>query len=683
MTSAPLGEFLDRTIRLLGKEPLEQLRDKRVVIAGCGGVGGAASIGLARLGVQQFTLADPGRFDPPDINRQWGASHATLGRNKAEVYQELVASINPAITTRTFTEGVTEANVADFVDGAALLIDSLDIAVPAKLRLEMYRLARERGIPSMIAPILGLGTIVAVSVPGGMPLEAFGAVLVDTVSSARLPARLYELFVPAHLEALGKALAENKAPSNAIASTIATSIVCTEALMILAGPSVPGWRPPYSLPQTIAVDLATMSFGLVSIGELLAPHATAATATATTTTRAQRDKMMMLVANNTNLLPHDAADVDLLTDSWSELPPPKAAPSLAKGLRPEEFLKQLYGYEYVVPVFRGRYAEALLAKALVQPNRAVLTNALFPTTRFHLESNGATTINVGVKSGDFLGDLDLGRTKAALDGGDVQAIYVELANNAVGGHPVSMANLRALHALARAAAIPVVLDGARAFANAVLIRAREPGCAGLSLNTIVRQMSACSDACATSLTKDFRASAGAFIGVRDAKLAERLVDFALLGYGDGLDAHARGALAETLTLWHDSLQGALGRAALVERLWSALEALGLPIISPAGGHAVFIDARRLLPHVPDDAYPAATLCAALFACGGVRASVNLGAPAWIRLAVPVGLFDDALIPKVVGAFRAVLAEKERWKGLRRTGGPGGMLGELAAQYALR
>jgi tryptophanase len=681
MPSAPLGEFLDRTIRLLGREPLERLRDKRVAIAGCGGVGGAASIGLARLGVEKFTLADPGRFDPPDINRQWGAFHSTLGRNKAEVYDELVKSINPAVTTRTFTEGVTSANVAAFVDGADLLLDSLDIAVPAALRLEMYRLARERGIPSMIAPILGLGTVVAVSVPGGMPLEAFGAVLVDTVSSASLPARLYEMFVPAHLEALGRALKENKAPSNAIASTIATSIVCTEALMILGGPSVPGWRPPYSLPQTIAVDLAKMSFGLVSIAQLLQPRAAASPAATSTSTRAQRERLLALVANNTNLLPPDAATVDLLTDSWSELPARPPAPTLATGLRPEEFLKELYGYEHVVPVFRGRYAEALLAKAIVQPKRAVLSNTLFPTTRFHLESNGASVVDIGVSAGDFLGDLDLARANSALAAGDVQAIYVELANNAIGGHPVSLANLRALHAAARAAGIPLILDATRAYENAVFVRAREPGLAGASLNTIVRALCAASDACASSLTKDFRAPSGAFIGVRDPKLAERLVDCALLGYGDGLDAHARGALAAALGLSHDGAEGASGRVALVERLWQALRALGVPVVGPPGGHAVFVDAAALLPEVAAAAHPAATLCAALFACGGVRASVHLGANAWIRLAVPIGLHDDAMIEIVRAAFAAVVADKARWKGLKRTGGPSGMIGEFAAQYA--
>jgi len=179
-------EFLERTQRLFGREALLTLRGRRIAVAGCGGVGGATSILLARLGVERFHLADPGAFDPPDLNRQWGASVATLGRNKAVVHDELVKSITTSATVRTFSEGLTEENLEAFLEGCDLLIDSLDLSVATALRKRLYEQAHARRMPAISAPILGLGTVVAVSMPDGLPLTAFGEALAGTLWSEKV-----------------------------------------------------------------------------------------------------------------------------------------------------------------------------------------------------------------------------------------------------------------------------------------------------------------------------------------------------------------------------------------------------------------------------------------------------------------------------------------------------------------
>ncbi|MBA4388702.1 MAG: hypothetical protein C0404_12025, partial [Verrucomicrobia bacterium] len=158
-------QFLNRTVRMIGREAVDTLRTRRVAIAGCGGVGGAACITLARMGVGRFTLADPGLFDEPDINRQWAANGGTLGKNKTAVHEEILHTINPDVEVRSFSDGVTEENIEAFLDGADLVVDCLDIAVPGHLRSGMSRRAWERGMYCISAPTLGFGGFVITASP--------------------------------------------------------------------------------------------------------------------------------------------------------------------------------------------------------------------------------------------------------------------------------------------------------------------------------------------------------------------------------------------------------------------------------------------------------------------------------------------------------------------------------------
>lgn len=702
--------YLNRTILLLGGNAVESLRSRTIGIAGCGGVGAASAMTLARMGVGGFVLADPGRFDEPDINRQWGATVDVLGRNKAEVYEEILRSINPSVRVSTLTErGIADDTVEAFVNDIDLLIDCLDIAVPNDLRMKMYRLARSKGIYGITAPVLGFGTVLVVGAPDGMPMEAvFGGYVESAAEKAKIPKGLWGLFVPEHLAASERHMIHHKVPSISISPVLASSLVCTEAALALLGATFAGWRPPICLPKVLVVEPLTQQYRIMDIGELgeepATPRAAAGQpAVPRASKRAagsaeDRRRLLSQVGFNTALLPHHSASVDLLTDSWSEIPWPEddsaAGPRAAKtGARPETLLQGLFGYRYVTPVFRGRFAEALLTKAAIRPGWTVATNALFPSTRFHLESNGARLVDLGedgmggeAGGGPFRGNLDCARLGKAIDAGEVHAVYVELCVNASGGHPVSLQNLREIRALTAPGGIPVYLDATRAFENAVHIREREAGFEGKSLVEIVRELCSLSDGCAASLTKDFKSPVGAFVGANGEELFVKVRDLAVLAFGTGLSHEGRESLARALNL-PDEGPAVLARMDLVRRLSDRLREVGVPVVEPVGGHGVFVDVAAFLPHLGAGEYPVHALAGALFVDGGVRAAPNMISPEqarrdvrMLRLAVPVALYDEDDMETVAKAFESVMARRQGIGGLKRVGGPPGMLGEFAAQF---
>ena len=393
--------FLNRTILLLGEEAVQTLRGKTVAIAGCGGQGGAACLTLARMGVGNFILADPKPFDEPDINRQWGANIATLGRNKADVYAEMLLAINPEISIKKFCDGITDSNVGDFLDGADLLVDCLDIAVPASLRAHVFRTASAKGMHIFTGAMLGFGGMVAGSSPGGIPLEVLNGVEDAAITGSKIPPGVREIFVPEFMDRIEEYLHIHRAPSIAVSPALLGTLLSVESVVALLGNTIPGWRPPVCLPHLLLVDLLKMNFKVVHLDDLLPkprPAKSAAKTGESSVSHAaafsleDRRSLLASVGYNTNLLPHDSLNLDLLTDSWNEIhapAPPRTEldPSWATASA-EQAITGLYGYEYVVPVFRGRFAEALLCKALSKTDACVVANGLFPTTRFHLETNG-------------------------------------------------------------------------------------------------------------------------------------------------------------------------------------------------------------------------------------------------------------------------------------------------------
>lgn len=258
--------FLDRSAPLLGDD---SLRRKTVGIAGCGGVGGAVAITLARMGVQKFRLADPGHFDLPDLNRQWGATTRTLGANKAEVYRGILKSINPFVEVEAFDGGIQAGRVDAYVNGLDLLVDCLDLSVPLSVRERMFARAHAQGAYSITAPIMAFGTLVAVSAPNGSGMAPFLALLEHTARTGRVPSFLFEHLSPEHLETVNTWLTEKrvKVPSIAVAPMAAGGIVATEAFKAL---SPAAGAAPTALPEIILFDLFRLRCNVVDLDEVLA-----------------------------------------------------------------------------------------------------------------------------------------------------------------------------------------------------------------------------------------------------------------------------------------------------------------------------------------------------------------------------------------------------------------------------
>ena len=358
--------FVHRTTMLLGEQRMATLADCTVAIAGCGGVGGATAITLARLGVGGFVLADPGIFDPPDLNRQWAGTRATLDQNKARVHRDLLLQINPNLRLTVFEEGVTDTNLDAFLEPADLLLDCLDISVPLPLRSRVYRAAQQRGLHGITAPIFGFGTMIVIARPDGMGMDAMIEQFVEVASrDSKLPPGFPGYFFGPHLDAVEREIHKHRVPTSSISVTVATGFVAAEIVRILLGASYPELDPSPTLPDVVVIDPLRLTLAVVPYTALF--HAQNAV-----------DRVAALQAADQNpvLLPAPAIDTDALSDSWSELPPPvRWAPKTSQQL--EDLLAERFGFPHNLPVFRGRFAEACLAPAILQGPGQVVTNGLF------------------------------------------------------------------------------------------------------------------------------------------------------------------------------------------------------------------------------------------------------------------------------------------------------------------
>jgi len=263
-----LSQSFVRTEALLGTATMRRLARSRVAIAGLGGVGGAIATTLARLGIGRFRVADPGRFDPPDLNRQWAATVETMDVNKAVAYERLITSINPNAEVEVLTEGVTEDRCAAFVDGADLLVEALDVQVQPSLRVKLASEARRQGIYNVLPPIVGFGTLMVIASPSGEPMERFLTFLERARLQGRLPPGLFKLMDTAVLSRMEQSMLGGVIPSTAAAASLVAAVVATEITCILSEPDAPGRRDPVCLPEVTVVDLLQRRIEVVGIDVL-------------------------------------------------------------------------------------------------------------------------------------------------------------------------------------------------------------------------------------------------------------------------------------------------------------------------------------------------------------------------------------------------------------------------------
>jgi len=351
------------------------------------------------------------------------------------------------------------------------------------------------------------------------------------------------------------------------------------------------------------------------------------------------------------------------------------------------------GFEYVVPAHQGRGAEHILFTATLKPDQVVLNNHHFDTTRAHVEARGAVARDLGgsgAKNFDapdsFKGNMDLTALADCLrvDGDRVGMVMLTITDNAGGGQPVSLANIRAVAAQARQNGLPFFLDAARFAENAYFIQQREPECRGWSIGQVVRAMFAEADGCTMSGKKDALANIGGFVALRDGDLFRQVSTQAILFEGfptyGGLAGRDLAAMAQGLREVLDPTYLA-HRVGQVAYLGERIAEADVPVMRPFGGHAVYVEAARLLPHLSRGAYPGQALTIALYRGAGIR-SVEVGSVLagrdplthvervpeleLVRLALPRRVYSDRHLEYVAEAFRIIARRPESVAGVRLT-----------------
>jgi tryptophanase len=403
-----------------------------------------------------------------------------------------------------------------------------------------------------------------------------------------------------------------------------------------------------------------------------------------------------------NLFALDARDVliDLLTDSgtgamsrdqWAAIQHGDesyaGSPSWHRFV---EAVRSLFPFRHVIPTHQGRAAEKILFSAVGGPGLAIPNNTHFDTTRANVEFTGAAAVDLVIEEGHrpqeehpFKGNMDL----AALDRflaertGSVPLVMVTITNNSGGGQPVSLENLHGVRALCDRHSVPLFLDACRFAENAWFIREREEGQGGRQVADIVREIASLADGMTMSAKKDPLANIGGWLAMNDDELAERCRNLLILTEGfptyGGLAGRDLEAIAQGLTeaVEHDYLRYRIRSTAY---LGDALHRAGIPVVRPIGGHAVYLDARALLPHIPPLQYPGQSLAVALYEAGGIRGceigtvmfglqpdgSERPAAMDLVRLAIPRRTYTQSHVDYAIEVVTAVADRAKELPGMR-------------------
>ncbi len=410
------------------------------------------------------------------------------------------------------------------------------------------------------------------------------------------------------------------------------------------------------------------------------------------TTRAEREAALEKASFNTELVAGDMVYIDLQSDSGLGAPSvAQAAAAIGGGADGASAdavgrFREIFGFPFVVPCVQGRAAERVWMKLNVRPDTVVAGNMLFPSTRYHIDANGGKVIDVISDKADdlysdepFKGNLDLQKLESVIaeHGAEkVSCIYVEVCVNSAGGHPVSVANLRGVRALAEKHKIPVFLDACRILENSYFVQQREPGYKDKSIAEIVRETCAPADGLTMSAMKDFLVPVGGFIATRDPKRYGR-ASFQQLLDGGQPPPNALASLALSLNEVLSSPDYVASRVKQVEHLWRRL-ADKVPVLRPPGGHAVFIDARKFLPDMPSEHHPAEALAAFVYALSGVRATkgppltrrqIEKGVDL-LRFAVPARRYLKEHMDDVADAVLYAYERRKEIRGLKSIEKPG-------------
>lgn len=415
----------------------------------------------------------------------------------------------------------------------------------------------------------------------------------------------------------------------------------------------------------------------------------------------ERSRCIEEAGFNTFLLKSRDVYIDLLTDSGTNAMSDHQWAGLMRGdeayagsenwLHLEETVRELFGFKYVIPTHQGRGAENLISRILIKPGMYIPGNMYFTTTRAHQEMNGGTFVDVIVDEAHdpqredfpFKGDVDLQKYEALINRvGPEKIPYLSLAVtvNMAGGQPVSMKNMREAKRLSEKYGIRVIVDATRCVENAYFIKKQEAGYQDVSIAEIVKETFSYADGCTMSGKKDGIVNMGGFLAVNDEEIYRQAT--AMVVVFEGMPSYG-GMTGRDMEVFARGLREAMDYAYIRHRVeqviafGSRLNDLGIPIVKPVGGHAVFLDVKAFLPHLPQEKLPAQALAAAIYEQSGVRSMergiVSAGRDQegrdycprleLVRLTVPRRVYTAAHLEYAAAAIAEVHERRNEIKGL--------------------
>ncbi len=414
------------------------------------------------------------------------------------------------------------------------------------------------------------------------------------------------------------------------------------------------------------------------------------------TTREERQKLIKAAGYNLFLVESQAILIDLLTDSGTSAMSTEQWAAMMRGdesyagspsfTRFRDSVQSIFGFRHVIPTHQGRAAERILFGVMCRPGNVVPNNTHFDTTRANCEFTGALALDIPIPEANepsrihpFKGNMNVAKLAETIEregAVNIPLVMLTVTNNSGGGQPVSMANIRAVKEICARHGIPLYIDACRFAENAYFIKLREPGYAEKTPREIAKEMFSYADGCTMSAKKDGLANIGGFLCTNDDKLAQQEKDVLILTEGfptyGGLAGRDLEAIAVGLNeaLEEDYLHYRITSTAF---LGNHVASEGVPIVQPPGGHAIYLDARAFLPHIPPSQFPGVGLAIELYLEGGIR-SVEIGTLMFgehakmdlVRLAIPRRVYTQSHIEYVVEVILDVWRRRQNIRGYELT-----------------
>ena len=419
-------------------------------------------------------------------------------------------------------------------------------------------------------------------------------------------------------------------------------------------------------------------------------------------TQEERIEYLRKAHFNTFLLKSDEVIIDFLTDSGTSAMSAEQWSGIMRGdesyagskswERMETSIKDLTGMEYILPTHQGRAAERIIYGFLGGPGKTFISNTHFDTTRANIEFSGAEAIDIPIHEAldpsfihPFKGNLDTYKLEKVIrekGARNIGAVIVTVTNNSGGGQPVSMGNLREVSRICKDNNVMLMLDCCRVAENAYFIKHREEGLEDKTYEEIAQEMFSLSDGGAMSAKKDALVNMGGFLSLRDKRIADACTNTLIITEGfatyGGLSGRDMEAIAIGLKEVFDPHYLEY-RIKSTKYLGEKLHDLGVPVMLPIGGHAVYVDAKAFYPHIPPHEYPGQRLACELYELGGVR-TVEIGSVMFgkydedgalipspmelVRLAIPRRVYTQSHIEYVVETFIEILKQRKTTKGFK-------------------